>query len=219
MATSRKTPSKPASNPKGAGSPVPPKTALTEADIEAQVAATEAALAAADANDPEANDPNILPTGNTVAAPKLPGPAAPAEPEEVAVAGETVVHENRAAHAETVTGPPRPASTENPHPPARDLSVLHRLANPLANTITPYPAATPEPDPVNLLGEPRATRTWMPDETAEPVTGRVLTDGWRVRIGKNYYSARRGDRVTLPRDIANLGASRGTFLIETPTDG
>lgn len=99
--------------------------------------------------------------------------------------------------------------------PARDLTALRRLADTSGDDlVTPYPAdGVIAPNPVQVLPELKTSYTWSA-EGDTTLTARVLADGWRCLVNKQYQFARRGDRITAPADVIKAAAKHGIVIIE-----
>ena len=237
--TNRKTTTAKPAPAKGAGTPVsepkstepgtptnpaPAETVETAAGTPATPATTGTVETGAGPTAPGNVPAHLL--GEPLPPAPVPTDPRPAEPAGTLNAYTTPLPATRTIAAEPVAvGAPHPASTADPNVPAGpDAAALRRLAALHGNDpVTPYPGGIPAPNPtVPALPQGRHL-TWMPDDTAEPATITVLIDGWRVRIGNGYYFATKGETVTLPRDIAEKAAARGTVRLhpteEDTTDG
>lgn len=96
-----------------------------------------------------------------------------------------------------------------------DLRALRALADTSgADPVTPYPAdGVLAPNPLDLLPPVGTVWDWS-REGDTTATARVLADGWRALVNKQYQFARRGDRVTAPADVLRQAAKHGIVAIE-----
>lgn len=189
--------------PVAVNSPAPMEAAEAAADAEDERQAAERAAqgnatarAVVDQRERGTDDPAGPPIKGSTETPTVPAP----------VPVDHVINAESAHNAASKVEDPEERAKVS-----KDIEALRALADTAGDPVTPYGGSSPAPLPP--LPPLRAVHHWARE--GDPVsTARVVVDGYRTLVNGTYRLALRGDRVTAPSDVIDLGVKRGVLRRE-----